>query len=118
MLFDQLRDDPHSEAGSSICLRGEERLEDAVTRDIVHTATVVDKCCANAGGGVIAPIPRETQADDEPSALCHGVDGVGNEIGEYLLDFARHTTDLKRFRRTQIHFDPGTLQAAPEEREN
>src|SRR5438445_586684 len=79
-------DDAEAEAGASLPLGGEERIEDA----LAHVFRHADARIADAAQDVIAVDGR---AERHATALGHGVERVEHDVGERLAQLGRITRD-------------------------
>src|SRR6201996_653200 len=88
MLVDDGLADPQAEAGTGCALGGEEGLKDARLGGLVYAASCIchgDVYALRAGKRLLTNRGAEGEAAAIP---LHGIDGVADEVGEYLTDLA------------------------------
>jgi len=110
MLDDDFVADPESEAGSGDFLGGEEGFEGAFTDFAIHAGTGVSDGEADAGFGGIFPIVRWVGSDEEATA-GGSVDGVADEVGEDLAEFAGEAEEVSGGVITAFDLDAGVVEA-------
>lgn len=87
MALDDFLRDPEAEAGAGDALGGEERFEDAPEGFGGDAGAIVGDGDADAGAAGF-PVVRGEFAEGDATAFAEGVDGVADEVGEDLSDFA------------------------------
>ena len=90
VALDDLLGDPEAEAGADIFLGGEEGLEDVIAVFGGDAGAVVfDDDLDDCAGCVFVAI----DADADGAAVGDGVGGVGDEVGDSLVEFAGEGLD-------------------------
>ncbi len=92
---DDVVGDPEAETVADILFGGEEGVKDFGERFPRDAGTVVDEADGGARALAVAPRLRSSDSDREAAVLRHGVDCVGNLIGEGLAQFAFQSPDLE-----------------------
>ena len=90
VALDDLLGDPEAEAGADVFLGGEEGLEDVIAVFGGDAGAVVfDDDLDDFAVGVLVAV----DADADGAAVGDGVGGVGDEVGDGLLEFAGEALD-------------------------
>ena len=95
VFVDELLADPEAEAGADGALGGEERVKHLFGGSRSNAVAAVGDREADAwsaGRGV----EGGAGADDDAAVVAYGVEGVGEEVGEDLAEFAGDAEDLER----------------------
>ncbi len=103
-LVDDAFNDPQADAGALIAFGGEKRLEDGLQIFLRNAAARV----ANSHHNLIVAglLDRQIQL----TLLSDGIDGVGDEVGENLAQFAGVDRDFAFNLIVALDFDLGRLQ--------
>ena len=78
MLLNNAARDPQSQAGANVCLGGEKWLEDVFLMLWFNPAAGVENGDANSVKMRAVPCIRMRDAQDERSAVGHGINGIGD----------------------------------------